>query len=128
MTARPTAIQKAAIEAALGSDRLGDATGYADRTLAIMERNGWITRPDTYTYRITPKAVRVLGQFTLAERYLKEDLLTTDPKAQRQAAVVAEAREAGISAFVTVGATGTVTITVEDLAQLLTERREAYAA
>jgi hypothetical protein len=128
MTARPTAIQKAAIEAAIETDRIGDATGYADRTLAIMGRNGWITRPDACTYRITPKAARDLCRFTLAEQYLKEDLLTTDPKAQRQAAVVAEAREAGISAFVTVGATGTVTITVEDLAQLLTARREAYAA
>ena len=129
MIARPTATQKIAIEAAITTDRIGDATEYADRTLAIMERNGWITRPDTYTYRITPKAVRDLGKYTLADKYLKEDLLATDPKAQRQADVIAQARAAGIYAFAMTGAIETVSISVENLALLLAGRRPmTYAA
>jgi hypothetical protein len=129
MIARPTATQKIAIEAAIDTNRIGDATEYADRTLAIMERNGWITRHDTYTYRITPKAVRDLGKYTLAEKYLKEDLLATDPKAQRQADVIAQAREVGIHAFAMTGVIETVSISVEVLAELLAGRQTtAYAA
>ena len=129
MIARPTATQKTAIVNAINTDRIGDATEYADRTLAIMERNGWITRPDTYTYRITPKAAYDLGKYTLSDEYLKEDLLATDPKAQRQAAVIAQAREAGIHAFAMTGATEIVSISVEALAELLATRRSmAFAA
>jgi hypothetical protein len=52
MAARPTTVQETALRNAVNTNRLGDATLYADRTLDTMRRNGWITRPDTYTYRM----------------------------------------------------------------------------
>ena len=119
MTARPTTAQKTALNTAMNNNRIGDATQYADRTLSTMQRNGWITRPDTNTYRIAPEGAMIIGQITLADRYRREDLLAIDPKAQRQAAVVAQAHEVGISAFCQIGETGTVSISVEDLARLL---------
>lgn len=119
MAARPTTVQETAIRTAMTTGRIGDATNYADRTLETMQRNGWITRPDSLTYRITPEAVLILGQFTLADRYRREDLLASDPKAQRQAAVIAQAGEAGIHAFAAAGVTETVVISVEALAALL---------
>jgi len=118
MAARPTAIQEGAMRAAINSDRIGDATTYADRTLEVMVRNGWITRPDGWTYRVTEKAALVLGLYALADSYRDEDLLG-DPKAQRQARVVKLAQDAGVNAFVTPISTETVSIGVEDLAQLL---------
>ena len=129
MAARPTTVQENALRTAMNNNRLGDATQYADRTLDTMQRNGWITRPNTYTYRITPNAAQILGQFTLADRYRREDLLATDPKAQRQAAIIDQARAAGVNAFSQAGVTDTVSISVEDLARLLaTSRPLAYAA
>lgn len=129
MAARPTAIQETAIRNAIDSYRIGDATFYTDRTLDVMQRNGWITRPDTYTYRITPEAALAVGHYTLADTYRREDLLATDPKAKRQAAVIDQARAAGISAFTQTGVTETVSIRVEDLARLLAaSRTPAYAA
>jgi hypothetical protein len=129
MAARPTTVQETALVNAMNTNRLGDATIYADRTLATMQRNGWITRPDTYTYRVTPSAALVLGRFTLADQYRREDLLATDPKAQRQATIIDQARESGIHAFAQAGITETVSISVEDLARLLAATRtQAYAA
>lgn len=128
MASRPTTVQELAIREAIASNRVGDATAYTDRTLATMARAGWITRPDTYTYRITPAAARIVGQFTLADTYLDEDLLMNDPNARRQAAVVAQAAQVGIAAFAHVGATETVTIRVEDLAELLAIRSSVCVA
>lgn len=129
MAARPTTVQETALRNAVNTNRLGDATLYADRTLDTMRRNGWITRPDTYTYRITPEAAQVLGHFTLADQYRREDLIATDPKAQRQAAIVDQAHKVGINVFAQAGVTETVSITVEDLARLLAAYRiPAYAA
>lgn len=128
MASRPTTVQELAIREAVANGRIGDATTYSDRTLDTMLRNGWITRPDTYTYRITPAAARIIGQFTLADTYLDEDLLMNDPKARRQAAVVAQAAQVGIAAFAHVGATETVMIRVEDLAELLAIRNSVCVA
>lgn len=127
--ARPTTVQETAIRNAMRDDRLGDATLYADRTLETMQRNGWITRPDPYTYRVTSEAALALGQFTIADQYRREDLLANDSKAQRQAEVIAQAREAGLNAFAHAGVTDTITISVEDLARLLAAAlAPAYAA
>jgi hypothetical protein len=127
--ARPTTVQETAIRNAMRADRLGDATLYADRTLETMERNGWITRPDTYTYRVTPEAALALGQFTISDQYRREDLVANDPKAKRQAEIIAQAREAGLNAFAHAGVTETITISVEDLARLLAaSHTPAYAA
>ena len=121
MAARPTTVQETALVSAMANtSRIGDATIYADRTLNTMQRNGWITRPNSYTYRVTPESALALGRFTLADQYRTQDLLDTDPKAQRQAAVVEQARAVGIDAFAPAGVTETVTISVEDLARLLT--------
>jgi len=129
MAARPTTVQETALRNAMNNDRVGDATQYADRTLASMRRNGWITQSDSCTYRVTPDAAQILGQFTLADQYRREDLLDTDPKARRQAIVIDRAREAGVNAFSSAGVTETVSIGVEDLAHLLaTSRRLDYAA
>lgn len=128
MATRPTTVQETAIREAINNDRIGDATTYADRTLETMQRNGWITRPDSYTYRVTADAARAIHQYTLADRYRQDDLLATNPKAQRQAAVIDQARAAGIHAFVTPGTTDAISITVEDLAALLTATRTATSA
>lgn len=129
MAARPTTVQTTAIRNAIDNDRLGDATLYTDRTLNTMQRNGWITRPTHHAYRITPEAALAIGHYTLADRYRNEDLLATDPKAQRQAAVIDRALTLGIHAFAHVGTTETVTISVEALAALLeVARPTAYAA
>lgn len=119
MAAHPTTIQETALVNAMNTNRIGDATIYADRTLNTMQRNGWITRPNSYTYRVTPEAAIVLGRFTLADQYRHEDLLATDPKAQRQAAIIEQARTVGIDAFAPAGVVETVTISVEDLARLI---------
>lgn len=123
MAPRPTTIQETALINAMNADRIGDATLYADRTLDIMQRNRWITRPNSYTYRVTPEAAEMLGRFTLADRYRNDDLLATDPKAQLQARVIEQANEAGIKAFKQIGVTETVSISVEDLARLLAASR-----
>lgn len=129
MAARPTTVQTTAIRNAIDNERLGNATLYTDRTLDTMQRNGWITRPNTHTYRITPAAALAIGHYTLADRYRSEDLLATDPKAQRQAAVIDHALTLGIRAIANVGVTETVTISVEALAALLeVARPTAYAA
>lgn len=117
--ARPTTVQESAIRNAMKDNRIGDATLYADRTLETMERNGWITRPNPYTYRITPAAALILGQYTISDQYKREDLLANDPKAQRQAAIIQQARDAGLNAFAQAGVTETITISTEDLARLL---------
>src|SRR5512138_3723698 len=129
MAARPTTVQNTAIRTAIDNERLGNDTLYTYRTLDTMQRNGWITRPNTYTYRITPEAAIAIGHYTLADRYRNEHLLATDPKAQRQAAVIDHALTLGIRAIANVGATETVTISVEALAALLEVARPmAYAA
>lgn len=125
MAAKPTAVQEAAIREAIDNNRLGDATAYTARTIAIMLRNRWITQPDANTYRVTSEAALALSLFSIANRYHNEDLLATDPEAQRQAAVVALARDAGIRADVQIGSTGLVTISVEDFAALLAAFRPA---
>lgn len=127
MAARPTNVQEAALVIAIDGNRLGDATVYADRTLDTMQRNGWITRPDTYTYKITPAGADALGKFTLADQYRREDLLASDPKAQAQALVIGQARALGINAFSRAGVTETVTISVDDLEKLLAAYRTQTA-
>ena len=126
MAAKPTAVQEAAIREAIDNNRIGDATAYTDRTLATMARNRWITRCGD-TYRITPEAAFSLRLFSLYDRYRNEDLLATDPKAQRQAAVVDQARSVGIRADVQIGSVGLVIISVDDFAALLATFQPAAA-
>ena len=119
MTARPTAVQQTAIRCAISNNRVGNTGDYTDRTMATMERNGWITFPGDGTYRITPAAAWAVGNFTLRERYLRDDLLANDPEAQHQAKVITQARDAGFYAFSTIGDTETISLSVKDLERLL---------
>lgn len=123
MAARPTAVQESAIRAAMASDRVGCTSGFTDRTLATMVRNGWITRPNSWTYRVTPEAAYVLGLITLGDRYKRSDDLDVDPATRRQQAVVELANAYGVGAVPT-GTASLVTISVEDLEHLLTIGRD----
>jgi len=122
MGARPTAVQEAAIRAAMGSDRVGCVSGFADRTLETMRRNGWITRPDAWTYRVTPEAAYVLGLITLGDQYKRADDLAGDAATQRQQAIVDLANAYGVSAAPT-GSAQLVTISVDDLERLISGLR-----
>ena len=125
MSARPTQVQAEAIRTAITFDRVGDASVYADRTLLAMQRSGWITRPDTYTYRVTALAARAVGLHSLADEYESEDRLASDPKARLQEELISRARAAGLNVFSSPGVVGTVSISVESLNTLLAALTDA---
>lgn len=126
-TARPTGVQEQALRAAIDSGNRRGITGdYADRTISIMLRNRWIELVgDGTTFRIRPQGARILGQFTLGDRYEHEDALANNPVAQRTDATIRRAAELGLTRVNQVPYShDRVTIDAETLALLL----DAYTA
>lgn len=119
MTTRPTAVQAAAIRVAIDNNRLLDLGDYAPQTVVIMRRNGWIELDGDNTGRITPKAARSLGMYTIADRYDREDALASDPNAILQEKVIEALRHLGIDASIPTGRTRQVLIDVEQMAAVL---------
>lgn len=96
---RPTTIQEQALrEAIAASDRMGPAYDYTPRTMATMTRNGWIELDQNQTmFRVLPEGARILGMFSLADRYAHEDALAGDPIAQRTDVALSQAASLGLT-------------------------------